>query len=220
MRCERLTTTRLTHVNASHFGSSLSAEPSAFNRVSYIHLQSGKCEGRKLISMSDPKFATNDDYMRLCLELASRSTPKPTNYRVGAVLVAAASNTILATGYTLELPGNTHAEQCALSKFAEQHNVSEERICEVLTDELDAVIYTGMEPCIERLSGNLPCVDRIVRARHVKRVYTGISEPETFVKKNEGKAKLEAAGIKVVHVPGYESRALDIATAGHKQQSS
>jgi len=49
--------------------------------------------------------------MRFALELAEKSPPKPTNYRVGAVVVDAFNN-ILATGYTLELPGNTHAEQC------------------------------------------------------------------------------------------------------------
>lgn len=171
--------------------------------------------------MRDMAPQSHEDYMNLCLELASKSPPRPSNFRVGAVLVAAATNTILSTGYTLELPGNTHAEQCALAKFAEEHMLPEEEVGELLKGDLDAVIYTSMEPCFERLSGNLPCADRIVRTsvkqsgHGIKRVYTGVSEPETFVKKNEGKAKLQDAGIEVTHVPGFEKRTLEIATAGH-----
>ncbi|KAL9053103.1 MAG: hypothetical protein Q9162_004967 [Coniocarpon cinnabarinum] len=169
---------------------------------------------------------SHDDYMNLCLELASKSPPKPSNYRVGAVLVAEATNTILSTGYTLELPGNTHAEQCALSKYAEQHGIPEERVGEALMGDLSTVIYTSMEPCIERLSGNLPCIDRIIRTREVnhnggiRKVYTGVKEPDTFVQKNEGKAKLEAAGIEVTHVSGFEQRTLEVATAGHEKEET
>ena len=182
----------------------------------------GENAHRRVYSKTKMAPQSPNDYMDLCLELASKSPPKPSNYRVGAVLVSAASNTILSTGYTLELPGNTHAEQCALTKYAEEHGLSEERVGGLLKNELDVVIYTSMEPCIERLSGNLPCVDRIVRTRSgstndgIRKVYTGVNEPETFVTKNQGKAKLEAAGIEVVHVPGYEKRTLEIATAGHQ----
>lgn len=153
-------------------------------------------------------------YMRLALDQARKSPPKPTNYRVGAVLVDLASNQILATGYTLELPGNTHAEQCCFMKLAERHGVPEENLKEVLPPEL--ALYTTVEPCSKRLSGNLPCVERVLRlAGSIRTVYVGIMEPDTFVAENTGKKSLQDAGIAVVHVEGLEKEILDVATAGH-----
>ncbi len=153
-------------------------------------------------------------YMRLALEQAQKSPPKPTNYRVGAVLVDSAANQILATGYTLELPGNTHAEQCCFIKLAEKHGVSEENLKEALPSDL--ALYTTVEPCSKRLSGNLPCVERVLRlAGRIRTVYVGIMEPETFVAENTGKKSLDDAGISLVHVEGFEKEILEVATAGH-----
>ncbi len=153
-------------------------------------------------------------YMQLALEQAQKSPPKPTNYRVGAVLVDSAANQILATGYTLELPGNTHAEQCCFIKLAEKHGVSEENLKEALPSDL--ALYTTVEPCSKRLSGNLPCVERVLRlAGCIRTVYVGIMEPETFVAENTGKRSLDNAGISLVHVEGFEKEILEVATAGH-----
>ncbi|KAF2460412.1 cytidine deaminase-like protein, partial [Lineolata rhizophorae] len=170
---------------------------------------------------------TPQDYMRLALALARKSPPKPTNFRVGAVLVDESANAVLATGYTLELPGNTHAEQCCLAKHAAAHGVAEERVSEALArgGDGDAVIaiYTTMEPCAVRLSGNVPCVDRIVRTRGedrkggIAKVYSGVEEPEKFVGENKGRARLEACGIECVHLPGFEEEILEVATAGHEK---
>lgn len=157
--------------------------------------------------------------MRLALVEARKSPPKPTNYCVGALLVSPSADVpILATGYTLELPGNTHAEQCAFAKFAEASGVSEEDIGSVLPD--DTVLYTTMEPCNVRLSGNVVCVDRILRTRRngkrgVHKVFIGVKEPEKFVGENQGRQKLENAGVEVVHVSGMEDDILNAATAGH-----
>ncbi|CAG8534457.1 9468_t:CDS:2 [Diversispora eburnea] len=49
-------------------------------------------------------------YMRIALEQAKLSEPITSAYCVGAVIVK--NDTILATGYSRELPGNTHAEEC------------------------------------------------------------------------------------------------------------
>ncbi|MCJ1388400.1 hypothetical protein MMC18_001247 [Xylographa bjoerkii] len=164
---------------------------------------------------------SREDYMRLALELAKQSPPKPTNFCVGAILVDEAENKILSTGYTLELPGNTHAEQCCLQKFAAQHGKSEEDVADLLPK--GTVIYTTMEPCGKRLSGNSPCIDRILKTRNgsyggIQTVYLGVSEPETFVGQNTGRARLEAAGIQCVHVSGFEQEILEVATAGHPQK--
>jgi pyrimidine deaminase RibD-like protein len=161
-------------------------------------------------------------YMLLALDQAQESPPKPSNFRVGALLVDADTGAILSRGYTLECEGNTHAEQCCLLKYAEEHDLPEERVGEALPP--NTVIYTTMEPCNLRLSGNLPCVDRIIRTtclngdRSFKKVYIGVKEPEKFVGENEGRSKLEKYGIEVIHVPGLEERILHVATAGHEQQ--
>lgn len=155
--------------------------------------------------------------MEYALEQAQKSPPRPTKFRVGAVLLDAGSNTIIATGYSLELPGNTHAEQTCFMKVSEKYNLPEEKIGESLPE--NTVLYTTMEPCNKRLSGNTTCVERILRLGNaIKAVYVGIKEPEIFVGENLGRARLEDAGIKVGHVKveGMEKRILEIATAGHE----
>ena len=164
-------------------------------------------------------FPDDQSYMRFALSLAELSPSKASNFRVGAVLVDRAENKILSTGYTLELPGNTHAEQCCLDKFAASQGKCEDEVADLLPE--DTVIYSTMEPCSQRLSGNLPCVDRIVRTRQgahggIKTVYIGLLEPETFIQHNSGRTQLENAGITCAHVTGLEEDILRIATAGHQ----
>tara|TARA_R110002060_G_scaffold77771_2_gene89654 strand:- start:267 stop:785 length:519 start_codon:yes stop_codon:yes gene_type:complete len=157
-------------------------------------------------------------YMREALELARKSPPKPTNYRVGALLVNGKTNTVLATGYTLECEGNTHAEQSCFIKLAEKHKVTEEALGDVLPE--GAVLYTTVEPCFKRLSGNLPCVERIIKLGNaIKTVYVGVKEPEKFVGQNTGRKQLEDAGIEVILVEGMEKEILEVATAGHIKES-
>ncbi|KAK8120655.1 cytidine and deoxycytidylate deaminase [Apiospora kogelbergensis] len=157
-------------------------------------------------------------YLRYALSLAQKSPPKPSNYRVGAVMVNAATNEVLSTGYTLELPGNTHAEQCCFEKLAQKHSMGDGgNLDAVLPDKV--ALYTTMEPCSFRLSGNLPCVDRILKigAAKIRTVYVGVYEPEKFVSDNSGRQKLQDAGISYVHIPGLEEEILEVATAGHEK---
>ncbi|EEQ38250.1 putative bifunctional RIB2 protein [Clavispora lusitaniae] len=146
-------------------------------------------------------------FMELALENARKCGETQTQFNVGAVLVL--DGQVLSTGHSRELPGNTHAEQCALEKYFEktgQRNVPE-----------GTEIYTTMEPCSLRLSGNLPCVDRII-ATNIKTCYVGVVEPDTFVENNTGQAKLREAGVEYIHIPGYEDEALKIATLGHPHE--
>ncbi len=152
-------------------------------------------------------------YMRYALSFAKKAPPKPTNFCVGAVLVDESTNAILSTGYTMELPGNTHAEQCCLSK-AETMKVEQP---ETKPAAQKLVLYTTMEPCNKRASGNMPCTETILKAGGIKVVYVGVKEPEKFVGENVGRAKLEEAGIEYVHVPGLEAEILEVATAGHEK---
>ncbi|TVY80851.1 Bifunctional protein RIB2 [Lachnellula suecica] len=168
---------------------------------------------------SRPSSNKHVDYMRQALDLARKSPPKPTNYRVGALLVDSKTDNILTSGYTLECEGNTHAEQSCFIKLAREHNVQEEELAGILPE--GTVLYTTVEPCFKRLSGNLPCVQRILSlGKAIKTVYAGVKEPEKFVGENTGRKQLEDAGIEVVLVEGMEKEILKVATAGHVPEGS
>jgi len=88
---------------------------------------------------------------------------------------------------------------------------------------LNTSLFTTMEPCNERLSGNTSCVDRILKLKdRIKRVFVGVLEPDTFVGENvgAGRRKLEAAGIQVIHIKEFEKEILEIATSGHHKDES
>lgn len=159
-------------------------------------------------------------FMKAALSEACKSPPRDTNFRVGALIVNESTNTVVATGYTLEMPGNTHAEESALKKLAAQYNTTEDALSAV--PELAGhphAIYTTMEPCSLRLSSNISCTDRIVQQTGwLRTVYYGVGEPETFVKENTGRGRLVAAGVHVQHVPGLEEDILATAKAGHKSK--
>lgn len=55
------------------------------------------------------------------------------------------------------------------------------------------VLYTTMEPCSSRLSGNVTCVEHIIK-RGIKRVVIGVLEPEIFVKDCEGRERERERG--------------------------
>ncbi|KAL8949394.1 MAG: hypothetical protein Q9222_004495 [Ikaeria aurantiellina] len=171
------------------------------------------------------KIAAGDHkgYMQYALAQAQLSPPASTKFSVGAVLVDADANEILSTGYSLELPrdshgepGTTHAEQCCLIKVAMQYGLPEERVDEVLP--ANTILYTTMEPCNQRLSGNRTCVDRILRLNGgVKTVYVGIREPATFVGENTGVGiqRLRDGGVGVEFVEGMEEQIMEVSMAGH-----
>ncbi|KAK3186183.1 hypothetical protein K4F52_004947 [Lecanicillium sp. MT-2017a] len=155
--------------------------------------------------------------MQYALALAKKSPPKPSNFCVGALLVRLEDGHITSEGYTLECPGNTHAEESCFIKLAEQNFTTEEQLVDVMT--APHALYTTMEPCFKRLSGKLPCVERVLRQKSwIKEVYVGVSEPETFVGQNPGKKMLEEGGITVQVVAGLEDEILQTATAGHVEQ--
>ncbi|KAI8328947.1 cytidine deaminase-like protein [Blakeslea trispora] len=133
------------------------------------------------------------EFMQLSIKEAHKSIPAPQAYCVGAALVSA-DGELLSTGYSRELPGNTHAEECCLAKIDGSVDLS------------GATMYTTMEPCSVRLSGNRPCSDRIIEAK-IKRVVLGVREPPNLVT-CEGVSLLEREGIQVFVVPGVENACL------------
>ncbi|KAJ5496001.1 hypothetical protein N7539_001117 [Penicillium diatomitis] len=176
----------------------------------------------------------HSSYLRKCISLAEQSPPRPTNFRVGAILLSrkdedptGLEDRILSTGYTMELAGNTHAEQCCFSNFAAVHNVPEDEVAAVLPNEpgRKLIMYVTMEPCGKRLSGNAPCAQRIARTREggrrgVHKVFFGVKEPETFVGESEGCRMLSAAGIEWEHIAGFEKEILTVAMAGHENSEA
>ena len=156
--------------------------------------------------------------MRFAISVAQEATPKPTNFSVGAVVVDETENHVLATGFTNELPGNTHAEECVLSKLEKKIHASPPSW---LSPDANLVLYTTMEPCNQRSSGKTACTETILAfnekplTKGITKIYYGVTEPEVFVGANEGKEKLAAVGVQLEHVPGFEKEIMKVASAGH-----
>ncbi|SPO27965.1 related to CAX4 - required for full levels of dolichol-linked oligosaccharides [Ustilago trichophora] len=134
------------------------------------------------------KFARGNDVgrlprhyamMEIALNEADKSPPTDTAFCVGCVIcpssdadISSFASEILATGFSRELPGNTHAEQCALDKLASEFKPSSKSENDSTVQTLELDLYTTMEPCSERLSGNLPCVQRILKFNQQADIFT------------------------------------------------
>ncbi|KAJ2302548.1 hypothetical protein IWW55_003365 [Coemansia sp. RSA 2706] len=141
--------------------------------------------------------------MRQAIEQGAKCTSVDTAYNVGA-LITDQNGTVLSTGYSRQLPGNTHAEQCALQAIDPE------------TDLTGTIMYTTMEPCSKRLSGNLPCVQRILNAG-IKKVFVGVCEPPNFVQCT-GVSELKQHGVEVVHVDEVEEECQKLNRHLHRAQ--
>jgi pyrimidine deaminase RibD-like protein len=98
---------------------------------------------------------------------------------------------LLSEGYSREIEGNTHAEECAFIKLALKYPQEDER--KKITQ--GSTIYSTMEPCSKRLSGKTPCITHIINAE-VKRVVILEKEPTLFVNCT-GVDDLQSKGIEV-----------------------
>lgn len=157
-------------------------------------------------------------FMQLALAEAKRCEPSPTAFCVGCVLApqgATREDQILSTGFSRELPGNTHAEANALYKArsiptnALQAKFGQENIDDIL-QTVD--VYCTMEPCSIRTSGLAPCAEALIGAK-VKRCIIGTNEPSDFVV-CEGTKKLEDAGVEVLWIACMEEECLKVARRG------
>ncbi|TDL27309.1 cytidine deaminase-like protein [Rickenella mellea] len=165
------------------------------------------------------------EMMRLALTEARKSTPSPSAFCVGCVLIArwpdeSSSSFVLSSGFSRELPGNTHAEANALTKAKElsrdhlSHLTSSSSLDHTpAAEELFRMtdVYTTMEPCSVRTSGLPPCSEALIGAG-VRRCFIGVREPDDFVN-CEGARKLQDAGIDVVWLSGMEEACLRVARA-------
>ncbi|EIN07298.1 diaminohydroxyphosphoribosylamino-pyrimidine deaminase, partial [Punctularia strigosozonata HHB-11173 SS5] len=163
-------------------------------------------------------------FIRLALKEARKCTPTKTAFCVGCIITIryppeADASTILSTGYSRELPGNTHAEANALAKARAMTSDAIQSLFpthpSLTVDELlaGADVYTTLEPCSVRTSGLAPCADALIAA-NIRRCIIGVGEPEDFVV-CEGARKLRDAGIEVVWLKGLEEECLKEARRGH-----
>lgn len=125
-------------------------------------------------------------WMNLAVKQAKYSHRVKTAFCVGCVIIDHDTGELLSTGFSREIPGNTHAEECALRKLDSESSCRE------------LVIYTTMEPCSTRLSGNKPCIEWIFQF-NVKRVVCGLPEPTTFVI-CESKRLAQERGISIEYI--------------------
>ncbi|KAJ2725273.1 hypothetical protein GGI07_001406 [Coemansia sp. Benny D115] len=154
-------------------------------------------ENYQVISHDDgsEEVEAHMELMELAIQQANLARPIDTAFSVGSLLVH--GRQIISTGYSRELPGNTHAAQCAIAKSKstlQAHLVK------------GSVLYTTMEPCSFRLSKNTPCSTHIINAG-IKQVVIGVKEPLTF-SECQGVRRLLEAGIEVVHLKILEERCL------------
>ncbi|KAJ2555248.1 DRAP deaminase [Coemansia sp. RSA 1933] len=137
--------------------------------------------------MSDYYTERDLGFMRQAIEEGRKCTSVDTAFNVGAVITTR-DGQVVATGYSRKYPGNTHAEQCALMDLDNQAR--------------DLVMYTTMEPCSARLSGNKPCSQSIIDSG-ITAVFVGVMEPATFINCT-GTQDLRNKGITVVHIKELE----------------
>ena len=168
-------------------------------------------------------------FLCLALDEARKCEPTPTAFCVGCVITTrwptSSSTIVLSTGFSRELPGNTHAEANALAKARQLTTAQLQALFPAaIPDELEidtifanSNIYTTMEPCSIRTSGLEPCSNAIIAAR-IPRCYIGVSEPPDFVK-CEGAQELKDAGVEVIWLTGLENKCLEVARLGHSSST-
>jgi len=123
--------------------------------------------------------ASNEDYIRECIELAKKGagyvSPNPL---VGCVIIKDGEK--VSEGYHHAF-GSPHAEADAINKYK--------------GDLTGATLYVNLEPC-PHFGKTPPCADLIIE-KQIKRVVLGTTDPNPLVA-GKGIQKLAAAGIEVV----------------------
>jgi len=126
------------------------------------------------------------DALRRAIEL-SRLCPPAKTFAVGAILFDASGEEV-ATGYSRETDGVSHAEEVALTKARKS-----------MHDVRGGTMICSLEPCGKRASSPQSCVDLIVAAGLARVVYA-LAEPPLFFEPS-GTAQLKAAGVEVIVLP-------------------
>jgi diaminohydroxyphosphoribosylaminopyrimidine deaminase/5-amino-6-(5-phosphoribosylamino)uracil reductase len=129
----------------------------------------------------------HSDLLADAIELSRRSTPSPTAYAVGAIVVAAGNpaGALRSVGWSRQHDPQDHAEEVALAAFP--------------ADPAGGTLYTSLEPCSQRRSRRRTCTELIIAAG-IARVVFALREPPLFAD-CQGAELLERAGVEVVERP-------------------
>ncbi len=125
---------------------------------------------------------THKELMQMAIDVMNKSVnePRPDGKvppKVGAVLLFPDGK--IETAYRGELREGDHAEFTLLERKLVNENVE------------DCVLYTTLEPCIERNPPKVPCCRRVTNAR-IKKVFIGIEDKDP---KGNGIRHLEKHGV-------------------------
>lgn len=136
------------------------------------------------------KKNTNRELMEKAIEVMNQSINEPREDgkvppKVGAVILFPDGR--IETAYRGELREGDHAEFTLIERKLANSNLS------------DCVLFTTLEPCVERNSPKVPCCRRTTNAR-IKTVFVGIEDPDPTV---DGK------GIKHLHNHGVKVELFD-----------
>lgn len=127
-------------------------------------------------------------WMDKAFALAKNCPPSEGAFSVGAIGLDAQGREI-GRGWSRANDPSNHAEEELINALGKR------------TSDLHTVICT-LEPCNTRGSKEIGCATHLINAG-VKRVVIGVMEPEHFTKQ-DGIKTLQAAGVEIVHLPGYE----------------
>jgi ATP-dependent DNA helicase RecG len=131
--------------------------------------------------MKDKQY-THKELMQLAIEVMNKSVNEPREDgkvppKVGAVLLFPDGR--IETAYRGELREGDHAEFTLLERKLVNENVE------------DCILYTTLEPCVERNPPKVPCCRRVTNAR-IKKVFIGIEDKDP---KGNGIRHLEKHGV-------------------------
>lgn len=128
------------------------------------------------------KQYTHKELMQLAIDVMNKSVNEPREDgkvppKVGAVLLFPDGR--IETAYRGELREGDHAEFTLLERKLVNENVE------------DCILYTTLEPCVERNPPKVPCCRRVTNAR-IKKVFIGIEDKDP---KGNGIRHLEKHGV-------------------------
>jgi ATP-dependent DNA helicase RecG len=128
------------------------------------------------------KTYTDKELMQMAIDVMNKSVnePRPEGNippKVGAVLLF--PNGRIETAYRGELREGDHAEFTLLERKLANENLE------------GCILYTTIEPCVERNPPKVPCCRRVTNAR-IKKVYIGIEDKDP---KGKGIRHLEKHGV-------------------------
>jgi ATP-dependent DNA helicase RecG len=128
------------------------------------------------------KQYTHKELMQLAIDVMNKSVNEPREDgkvppKVGAVLLFPDGR--VETAYRGELREGDHAEYTLLERKLANENVE------------DCILYTTLEPCVERNPPKVPCCRRVTNAR-IKKVFIGIEDKDP---KGNGIRHLEKNGV-------------------------